>query len=679
MWKRRQEDQKHGKFSKRRRSWKEREIDQNDSDTSDTDTETIVPEELSDSETIVVGGQEFVVVDEWSETDEVMSGNDKDEVVTEEVQGENVEPGEIVDDGNVLVVPDLDEWFREFDLVREVEVEYEEPEVAEYGDEEVPAGRSLLDYANQDEEVPAGRSLLDYANQDEEVPAGRSLLDNANQDQEDSAEPQVLSGTALMAPAPEVASETKKKKPYCRICRAHVDEGLRRHIERKHLPWYLAPTKCCWSCYSSVKGHCFLDDAHPNCQNNKVTDERLCHWVLLCNGLLHFLVKTLRLESPHHLFQFVLHHQMYSRKTSGLDLSLEQRVSFYLFERLNDGHFEVTDLNNISISPPSSIATLLHWKVLSYIVSHLSIEEQIQLIGLELPMAWDGSVHPDPRTLTMPNECVDSHLHMEKLIERAKVTEWWHIERLCQTADVKITGLVANFVFPEKWQEIGKFKDLPFVKYSVGIHPHAVSEKELDITLYNELRQLVQEPGCVAIGEVGLDYFHHNSDQERKNQVLALKNIVNWACEFDKVLVIHCRGSPREPEGGATLDLLEILKEDVNENHPIHVHSFCGSVQEVKLWKESFKNAKFGISTKLLRSTKDEYFTLATAISSLPLEDILLESDSPYLMVPRSQHLFNHPWNLGRLAEEVAKIKKVSTSIILAATQYNAVKLYGSF
>ena len=153
---------------------------------------------------------------------------------------------------------------------------------------------------------------------------------------------------------------------------------------------------------------------------------------------------------------------------------------------------------------------------------------------------------------------------------------------------------------------------------------------------------------------------------------------MNWACEFEKVLVIHCRGSPNEPEGGATLDLLEILKEDVNENHPIHVHSFCGSVQEIKLWKGSFKNAKFGISTKLLRSTKDEYFTLATAISSLPLEDILLESDSPYLMVPRSQHLFNHPWNLGRLAEEVAKIKKVSTSIILAATQYNSAKLYGS-
>ena len=89
----------------------------------------------------------------------------------------------------------------------------------------------------------------------------------------------------------------------------------------------------------------------------------------------------------------------------------------------------------------------------------------------------------------------------------------------------------------------------------------------------------------------------------REIQIFALNNIVNWAREFDKILVIHCHGHPEDPEGRVTLDL-EILKEEIGENYPIHVRLFNGSAEKIQLWKDNFLKAKFGISTVLLACSK---------------------------------------------------------------------------
>ena len=191
--------------------------------------------------------------------------------------------------------------------------------------------------------------------------------------------------------------------------------------------------------------------------------------------------------------------------------------------------------------------------------------------------------------------------------------------------------------------------------------------------------ELVNDPQCRAIGEIGLEYSSHGHGQrhmQRKN----LEVLLQASQHTNLPVVIHCRSNPKEDCSVVHEDCICILQMYLDSTHPIHVHCFSASDHIVQRWLECFPNVKFGVSGILLNARKPEKQILRTAISMIPLDSIMLESDSPYLD-PHEQGQsqkedMNHPWNLRDIAEEVSRLTHVSHMIVLEAARINASRFY---
>ena len=149
----------------------------------------------------------------------------------------------------------------------------------------------------------------------------------------------------------------------------------------------------------------------------------------------------------------------------------------------------------------------------------------------------------------------------------------------------------------------------------MGLHPEDV--KEDFRARLDEMEILLNQPHpYIAIGEVGLDFYW--DDTYREQQLEALERQVCWARNFDMPLVIHCRSAHRE--------LVEVLERHRTENLSGIFHCFGGTREEAEELL-SFDGFVLGIGGVLTYKKS----TLPEVLNSVPLERIVLETDSPYL------------------------------------------------
>ena len=98
----------------------------------------------------------------------------------------------------------------------------------------------------------------------------------------------------------------------------------------------------------------------------------------------------------------------------------------------------------------------------------------------------------------------------------------------------------------------------------------------------------------------------------------------------------------------------------------MHVHSFCGNKEDIKLWLCAFPEAVFGLSGTVLRV--ESWSEEEKAVCSLDLSKILLESDAPYLTPPETLGP-NHPWNIIAVAAKVARLRGLTTEMVIEVTR----------
>jgi len=166
-----------------------------------------------------------------------------------------------------------------------------------------------------------------------------------------------------------------------------------------------------------------------------------------------------------------------------------------------------------------------------------------------------------------------------------------------------------------------------FMRAVLGCHPTSIdmpgdelSEEKLE--LITELAR--KQPLVVGIGEVGLDYMRVTESERQARQRYWLERFVETAVVLKKPLVIHCRGEK------AYDDLYEILnRSKFYEKIPCPgvIHCFSGNKKDVERFGEL--GLYFGIGGLFLRGDQKE---LREAIGKIPLNRILLETDSPYLI-----------------------------------------------
>lgn len=252
---------------------------------------------------------------------------------------------------------------------------------------------------------------------------------------------------------------------------------------------------------------------------------------------------------------------------------------------------------------------------------------------------------------------VDSHCHLDRLnfndlhdgvadvLEKAKLQG---VEHCLAVA----TSLEA---FPQMMDCIG---DFPQVFASCGMHPLYVQDHQYQQQAH---RELATDPRVVAIGETGLDYYYTPETKPEQKRVFAEQ--IELAVELDKPLIIHTRDAKQ--------DTLDLLKQHGAERCGGVLHCFTEDVDMAQAAIElGFYISCSGIVT--FNSAKK----LQQVFAQLPLERLLVETDSPYLAPVPHRGKENQPAYTREVAHFLARLKGVSMPELAAQTTDNFFRLF---
>ena len=197
----------------------------------------------------------------------------------------------------------------------------------------------------------------------------------------------------------------------------------------------------------------------------------------------------------------------------------------------------------------------------------------------------------------------------------------------------------------------------PFFYASVGVHPHEVSKmREADI---DTLRELSKHPKVVAIGEIGLDFYYDLSP--RDDQRYWFKRQLALAEELDMPVIIHSRDASQE--------CFDIISASNVRKGVIHCYS--GSAPMAQDYADMGFYIGIGGSLTFKNNKKT-----VEVVEKLPLEKILIETDSPYLAPVPYRGRRNDSRLLKYVVEKISEIKNVPEIDICNITKNNAVELF---
>ena len=198
-----------------------------------------------------------------------------------------------------------------------------------------------------------------------------------------------------------------------------------------------------------------------------------------------------------------------------------------------------------------------------------------------------------------------------------------------------------------------------FIYAAVGWHP--VDAIYLTDELFAELEEQVKHPRVVAIGECGLDYHWDTSPHNVQKEVFIRQ--IKLAQSIKKPLIIHTRES--------IADTLEILKEQDAKVVGGVMHCYSGSVETAyEFIKLNFKISLAGPVT-FTNGRKPQ-----SVAKNIPLEELLIETDAPYLTPHPHRGKRNEPAYVSLVAKKIAEIKEVSYEEVCEQTMKNACGLF---
>uniref|UniRef100_A0A8W8KII9 Uncharacterized protein n=1 Tax=Magallana gigas TaxID=29159 RepID=A0A8W8KII9_MAGGI len=310
-----------------------------------------------------------------------------------------------------------------------------------------------------------------------------------------------------------------------------------------------------------------------------------------------------------------------------------------------------------TVSPVNSPAALFHWRCL---VVLLSLLPPIQREEFRV----DGRVRSD---IKHPTNTEDSQV---PVVDSSTEDEFTVIDvsygsdvEVCNekiiTLDVSVAGGVIVYSEPSTHPEIVSV-ERPW-GVAVGVHPKHIEEFSRDRFLH--MKELLNRPHVVALGEVGLDRTVPVKLWRRQEDVLCQ---VLTLSRKDKVLVLHLRGTPADRIGmDVHARCMQILHTSCDPDQPIHLHCFTGDARLVKEWMNSFSHVYFGFTGAVETFSTDQI----DGLRAVPMNRMLLETDSPY-MKPGGGYI-NTPAFIGDVATVVASKLQISVRYLLNETVKN--------
>lgn len=253
---------------------------------------------------------------------------------------------------------------------------------------------------------------------------------------------------------------------------------------------------------------------------------------------------------------------------------------------------------------------------------------------------------------------IDSHCHLE-FIDYDPIRD----DVLKSAKDFGINKIVnpgSDFESNFKAAELSDKYDNYF--FAVGMHPDNTTN-DPDNTYKDKVKQiesLISHKNCVAIGEIGLDYHGEGYDKEKQKDLFITQ--LEYAKKYNKRVIIHNRD--------AVNDLYDILKQ-YDVKCVIHCYS------EDKEWAKKFLNLGYYISFTGIITFKSCKQESIDAVKFIPLDRILIETDSPYLTPTPFRGELNKPEYVRFVAEKIAEIKGISVDDVVKATDKNCEEFFG--
>lgn len=198
-------------------------------------------------------------------------------------------------------------------------------------------------------------------------------------------------------------------------------------------------------------------------------------------------------------------------------------------------------------------------------------------------------------------------------------------------------------------------KQYQHVYGTIGFHPDEVDT--LTEEAFSFLEKSLDNSKIIGIGEIGLDYFH-NKENKDKQKELFIKQIL-LAKKYKKPIVIHSRD--------AIEDTYHILKEYLGDTKAV-MHCYSGSLEMAKKFVQL--GIKLGIGGVV---TFKNAIKVREVVKEIPLSNLLLETDSPFLTPEPFRGKINEPFNVYYVAAKIAEIKNIKIEEVLEITSINAI------
>ena len=200
--------------------------------------------------------------------------------------------------------------------------------------------------------------------------------------------------------------------------------------------------------------------------------------------------------------------------------------------------------------------------------------------------------------------------------------------------------------------------------FTVGTHPHHASE--INSVSMKKMRILVQDLKPSSIGETGLDFFRNLSTLEE--QIFAFEEQIKLSIEFNKPLFLHQRDAHDE--------FIKIIMKYKNDINKAVVHCFTGTQKQL----DTYLNLGFCIGLTGWICDERRNVELRKSIKNIPLDRLMIETDSPYL-IPRNliikpKNNRNEPSYLPHIAREIADIINIDLSKLIDITYKNSISFF---
>lgn len=246
---------------------------------------------------------------------------------------------------------------------------------------------------------------------------------------------------------------------------------------------------------------------------------------------------------------------------------------------------------------------------------------------------------------------IDTHAHIntdafaediDEVITRAKAAGVEHV--------------VIPAIEPDAFDSLVALVDkYDMLYFGIGVHPH--SADKFDDSVEQRIREIAKHPKCVAIGEMGLDYYYHElsaADVQKR----VFRRQIEIAKELGKPIIVHNRDSDD--------DLIDILTEYQEGTLKAVLHCFPDSIELLEKAIDLGFNVSFTGNITFKKSEHNEVLEL------VPLDRFMIETDSPYMAPVPYRGKRNEPSFVKEIAKKISEVKNMNYENILEQSTKNA-------